>query len=169
MKTLLLIAGPNGAGKSTFAEEYLPGEAGMENYLNADLIAAGLSPFAPEKAALEASRILLDRIQECMRRGESFALESTLSGRAHLRLLEEAKRAGYRIVLHFLRLPSSELARDRVRKRVKEGGHSIPAEVIDRRFQRGFKNLPLYKAIADDWKVWDTSAGTTELIDEKDQ
>ena len=76
MKTLLLIGGPNGAGKSTFAEEYLPGEAGMENYLNADLIAAGLSPFAPEKAALEASRILLDRIQECMRRSESFAMES---------------------------------------------------------------------------------------------
>ena len=169
MKTLLLIAGPNGAGKSTFADEYLPGEAGMENYMNADLIAAGLSPFAPEKAALEASRILLDRIRECMRRGESFALESTLSGKAHLRLLKEAKEAGYRIVLHFLRLSSSDLARERVRKRVQEGGHAIPPDVIDRRFQRGVENLSFYKAIADDWKVWDTSLGTTELIDEKNQ
>lgn len=141
----------------------------MENYLNADLIAAGLSPFAPEKAALEASRILLDRIQECMRLEESFALESTLSGKAHLRLLEKAKLAGYSIILHFLILPSSDLARERVRKRVKEGGHSIPVEVIDRRFKRGLNNLPLYKAIADDWKIWDTSAGTTELLDEKDQ
>jgi len=169
MKTLLLIAGPNGAGKSTFAEEYLPGEAGMENYLNADLIAAGLSPFAPEKAALEASRILLDRIRDCMRRNQSFALESTLSGKAHFRLLKEAKEAGYRIVLHFLMLPSPELARERVRKRVMEGGHSIPADVIERRFHRGKENLPMYKSIADDWKVWDTANGTTELIDEKDQ
>jgi predicted ABC-type ATPase len=164
-----LIAGPNGAGKSTFAEEYLPGEAGMENYLNADLIAAGLSPFAPEKAAIEASRILLERIRTCVKRGDSFALESTLSGRAHLHLMSEAKQSGYRVVLHFLRLPSVELAKERVLNRVDEGGHSIPPEVIERRFKRGLHNLDDYKAFADDWKVWDTASGNTKLIDEKDQ
>lgn len=141
----------------------------MENYLNADLIAAGLSPFAPEKAALEASRILVDRIRECMRRGESFALESTLSGKAHLRLMKDAKHAGYLIVLHFLTLPTAEMARERVHKRVKEGGHSIPPDVIERRFYRGKENLSQYKSVADDWKIWDTSSGTAELIDEKDQ
>lgn len=169
MKTLLLIGGPNGAGKSTFAEEYLPGEAGMENFLNADLIAAGLSPFAPEKAALEASRVLLDRVQECFRREESFALESTLSGQAHLRLLETAKDRGYQVILHFLMLPSAELAIHRVTKRVSEGGHAIPEDVIVRRFHRGLENLEQYKAIADDWKIWNTAGGPTELIDEKDQ
>jgi predicted ABC-type ATPase len=141
----------------------------MENYLNADLIAAGLAPFAPEKVALEASKILLNRIQDCMRREESFALESTLSGKGHLKLLNKAKREGYHIVLHFLKLPSPEMARDRVRNRIEEGGHSIPPNVIERRFQRGLENLNRYKAIADDWKVWDTSTGTSELIDEKDQ
>jgi len=169
MKTCILIAGPNGAGKTTFATEFLPAEAAMENFLNADLIAAGLSPFAPEKVAIEASKILLDRVRECLRKGESFALESTLSGKSHLRLLLQAKSKGYRIILHFLTLPTVELAQERVRQRVKQGGHHIPADVIKRRFERGLANLDRYKQIADDWKVWDTAYGNPELIDEKDQ
>ncbi|MFO1492822.1 MAG: zeta toxin family protein [Kiritimatiellia bacterium] len=169
MKTCILIAGPNGAGKTTFATEFLPAEAAMENFLNADLIAAGLSPFAPEKVAFEASKLLLDRVKECLRIGESFALESTLSGKSHLRLLQRAKSEGYRVVLHFLSLPTVELAQERVRQRVKQGGHYIPADVIERRFARGHAHLELYKQIADDWKVWDTATGNPELIDEKDQ
>ncbi len=169
MKTCILIAGPNGAGKTTFATEFLPAEAAMENFLNADLIAAGLSPFAPEKVAIEASKILLDRVHECLRKGESFALESTLSGKSHFRLLQRAKSESYRVVLHFLSLPNVELAQERVRQRVRQGGHHIPADVIERRFQRGLVNLDRYKQIADDWKVWDTSTGNPELIDEKDQ
>ena len=104
-----------------------------------------------------------------MRRGELFALESTLSGKGHLKLLSKAKQEGYHIVLHFLKLPSPEMARERVRNRIEEGGHSILPDVINRRFQRGLENLNRYKDVADDWKVWDTSTGTTELIDEKDQ
>ena len=141
----------------------------MENFLNADLIAAGLSPFAPEKVPIEASKILLERVRECLRKGESFALESTLSGKSHFRLLQSAKLKGYKVDLHFLSLPTVELAQERVRQRVKQGGHHIPADVIERRFQRGLANLDRYKQIADDWKVWDTSSGTPELIDEKDQ
>jgi predicted ABC-type ATPase len=169
MKTCILIAGPNGAGKTTFATEFLPAEAAMENFLNADLIAAGLSPFAPEKVSIEASKILLDRVRECLRKGESFALESTLSGKSHLRLLLHAKSKGYKVVLHFLSLPTVELAQERVSQRVKQGGHHIPVDVIERRFERGLANLDRYKQIADDWKVWDTASGTPELIDEKDQ
>lgn len=169
MKTCILIAGPNGAGKTTFATEFLPAEAAMENFLNADLIAAGLSPFAPEKVAIEASKLLLERVHECLRKGESFALESTLSGKSHFRLLQQAKSEGYSVVLHFLSLPTVELAQERVRQRVKQGGHYIPDDVIERRFQRGLANLERYKQIADDWKVWDTATGNPELIDEKDQ
>ena len=169
MKTCILIAGPNGAGKTTFATEFLPKEAALENFLNADLIAAGLSPFAPERVAVEASKILLDRVRECLRRGESFAVESTLSGKAHLRLIQEARAGGYRVVLHFLNLPSVDLAIERVRRRVRKGGHNIPEEVIVRRYARGLQNLEIYKAVADDWKVWDNSRGAPELIDEKDK
>lgn len=169
MKTCILIAGPNGAGKTTFATEFLPKEAALENFLNADLIAAGLSPFAPERVAVEASKILLDRVRECLRRGESFAVESTLSGKAHLRLIQEARAGGYRVVLHFLKLPSVDLAIERVRRRVRKGGHNIPEEVIVRRYARGLQNLEIYKAVADDWKVWDNSRGAPELIDEKDK
>lgn len=141
----------------------------MENFLNADLIAAGLSPFAPEKVAIEASKLLLGRIHECLRKGEPFALESTLSGKSHFRLLQRAKLEGYNVVLHFLSLPTVELAQERVRQRVKQGGHHIPADVIERLFLRGLGNLERYKQIADDWKVWDTATGNPELIDEKDQ
>ena len=169
MKTCILIAGPNGAGKTTFATEFLPKEAALENFLNADLIAAGLSPFAPARVAVEASKILLDRVRECLRRGESFAVESTLSGKAHLRLIQEARAGGYRVVLHFLNLPSVDLAIERVRRRVRKGGHNIPEEVIVRRYARGLQNLEIYKAVADDWKVWDNSRGAPELIDEKDK
>ena len=166
MKQCIIIAGPNGAGKTTFASEFLPREGNTVNFLNADLIAYGLSPFAPEKAAIEASRLLLARIDECCRRNESFGLESTLSGRSHLKRIPEWQSHGYQVVLHFLRLVSVELAVERVRLRVSQGGHPVPEDVIRRRYVRGWANLSLYQKAVDEWKIWDTSQGAPELIDE---
>ena len=167
MKRCILIAGPNGAGKTTFAMEFLPKEGETITFLNADLIAAGLSPFAPESVAFEASKILLQRIIQCISSGESFGLESTLSGKAYLRHIKLWQEKGYRVELHFLKLPSADLAVERGRYRVKHGGHNIPEPVIRRRFRRGLENLDSYKPLVDCWKIWDTSSGTPELIDEK--
>ncbi len=166
MKHCIIIAGPNGAGKTTFATEFLPQEGRTVNFLNADLIASGLSPFSPEKVAIEASKLLLGRIEDCCRREESFALETTLSGRSHLKLLKQWQRQGYHVVLHFLRLASVELAVERVRLRVKHGGHSIAEDVIRRRYARGLTHLPLYQSAVNEWKLWDTSQGEPELLDE---
>ena len=166
MKQCIIIAGPNGAGKTTFAHEFLPREGHTINFLNADLIAFGLSPFAPERAAVEASKLMLVRIGQYCRRHESFGLESTLSGRSHLRRVVEWQRQGYHVILHFLRLASVELAVQRVRLRVQRGGHSVPEDVVRRRYARGLANLPLYQAAVDGWRIWDTSQGKPELIDE---
>jgi len=166
MKQCIIISGPNGAGKTTFASEFLPKEGHTVNFFNADLIAFGLSPFAPERAAIEASKLLLIRIDECCRRSESFGLESTLSGRSHLKRIAEWRGQGYHVILHFLRLASVELAIDRVHLRVRQGGHPVPEDVIRRRYARGLTNLPLYQQAVDEWRIWDTSQGTPELIDE---
>jgi predicted ABC-type ATPase len=166
MKQVVIIARPNGAGKTTFAQEYLPQEAATVNFINADFIAYGLSPFAPEKVAIEASKLLLARIDECCRRGESFGVESTISGRALLRLIPKWHAKGYSVVLHFLKLASVDLAINRVEYRIKHGGHKIPKNVIRRRFDRGLINLKDYKKAVDEWKIWDTSYGQPELIDE---
>lgn len=166
MKKCILIGGPNGAGKTTFATEFLPKEGETITFLNADLIAAGLSPFAPERVAVEASRILLQRIGHCVALGESFGLESTLSGLAHLRHIRRWQDSGYEVELHFLKLPSAVLAVDRVHRRVKHGGHDIPVPVIRRRFERGLINLERDKRVVNVWKIWDTFQGTPRLLDE---
>ncbi len=166
MKKCIIIAGPNGAGKTTFATEFLPREGETVNFLNADLIASGLSPFAPEKVAIEASKLMLCRIEGCCRRGESFGLETTLSGTSHLKRIARWQDFGYCVVLHFLQLASEELAIERVRLRVMHGGHFIPDEVIRRRFRRGLDHLPAYQRVVNGWKIWDTSQGEPELIDE---
>lgn len=166
MKQCIIIAGPNGAGKTTFATEFLPREGHTVNFLNADLIASGLSPFAPERAAIEASKIMLARVRECCRRNEPFGLESTLSGKSHLKLIADWQNQGYHVVLHFLRLPSVELAVERVQLRIEQGGHAVPEDVIRRRYARGLANLPMYQAAVDEWRIWDTSQGEPELIDE---
>ncbi|MDA3925154.1 MAG: zeta toxin family protein [Kiritimatiellae bacterium] len=166
MKQCIIIAGPNGAGKTTFANSFLPFEAKTLAFMNADLIAQGLSPFAPEKVAVEASKILILRIKELCRVNESFALESTLSGKAHLRLISKLRKQGYFVSLHFLKLASVELAIERVKTRVMDGGHNIPEDVIRRRYKRGLINLPEYKCAVNKWKIWDTSSGKPELIDE---
>jgi predicted ABC-type ATPase len=118
-RRIVIIAGPNGAGKTTFAEEFLPNEAECPDFINADLIARGLSPFAPEKAALAATKIMLEQIRARVRRGESFAFETTLSGLNYVRHIPRWRRAGYHVTLLFLSLPSSDMAVSRVAMRCR--------------------------------------------------
>lgn len=139
--TCWIIAGPNGAGKTTFALEYLPNVAACTNFINADLIAAGLSPLAPERELIAASRIFLGEIEVCIRRREDFAFETTLSGRTYLRLIERMRNEGWRVELIYLALPSVEMSKLRVAERVAHGGHNIPEQDIERRFPRSLNNL----------------------------
>jgi predicted ABC-type ATPase len=157
-QTIIIIAGPNGAGKTTFAREFLPQEASCLTFINADLIAQGLSPFRPEEAAVRAARLMLEMIAECVKRGESFAIETTLSGRTYARMIPQWKQAGYQVALFFLQLPSENLAVARVADRVAQGGHDIPEPVIRRRFHAGIANFhALYKPLVDAWKLYDNS------------
>ena len=160
-----VIAGPNGSGKTTFAKEYLPKFAKCLEFLNADLIAAGLSPFAPERENVRAGRILLTRIRELSQAGIDFGFETTLAGRNHAKQLSRMKSLGYRIVLIFLWLPDANLAVNRVASRVLQGGHNIPEVDIRRRFDSGLRNFfDLYQALADDWLLFDASQITPQLI-----
>jgi len=137
MKKIIIIAGPNGAGKTTFARIFLPEEAQCPRFINADLIAAGLSPFAPEAEAFKAGRLMLSEMAHCVAQGQSFAFETTLSGLAYLRHISQWRNLGYHVSLFFLGLPSVELAIARVAERVRQGGHNIPEPVIRRRFIAG--------------------------------
>lgn len=141
MPTCWIIAGPNGAGKTTFALEYLPKVANCSRFVNADLIAAGLSPLAPERELLAASRLFLREIESCIKQGEDFAFETTLAGRSYLKLVRRLRTDGWRVELIYLALPSMEMSRLRVAERVAHGGHSIPAADIERRFARSLGNL----------------------------
>lgn len=163
-KKIIIIAGPNGAGKTTFARSFLPAEAQLPRFLNADLIAAGLAPFAPETAALKAGRLMLQEIKLCARRGENFAFETTLAGLGYLSRIARWRAQGYRVSLFFLTLPNAEAAIARVAARVRQGGHDIPEPVIRRRFAMGWKNFQRsYKMAVDDWALYD-NAGTEPLM-----
>jgi predicted ABC-type ATPase len=133
--TIYLIAGCNGAGKTTFAKEFLPTEVKCLRFLNADEIARGLSPLKPSAGAVQAARLLLAQVDECLRCRETFALETTLSGKTYIRLFVRARELGYEIELHYLWLSSPEQAIARVRQRVQQGGHHVPAADIRRRFR----------------------------------
>jgi predicted ABC-type ATPase len=164
MKRIFIIAGPNGAGKTTFAREFLPQEAGVLTFINADLIAAGLSPFAPEAVAVQAGKIMLTRIASCVERGEHFAIETTLSGNNYARAIPYWQERGYVVKLFFLRLPSPAMAIERVKNRVAAGGHHIPDDVVRRRFDAGAKNFEeLYKPLVDEWFFYD-NAGTEPIL-----
>ncbi len=129
-----VIAGPNGAGKTTFAREFLPNYADCKNFINADLIAQGVSPFSPEAAAFRAGRLMLEEIDLYAKRSESFGFETTLSGRSYLSLIRRLKKQGYEVHFFYLWVPSVELALSRIRGRVLLGGHDVPAEEVRRRF-----------------------------------
>ena len=165
-KKIIIIAGPNGAGKTTFAREFLPTDEACSQFVNADLIAAGLSPFAPETAALQAGRLMLMQIANHVAHGRSFALETTLSGLGYARQIPQWRAAGYAVALHFLTLPNAEVAIERVAQRVRQGGHNIPETVIRRRFTSGQANLARYCALVDVWDVYDNSGPTPVLISE---
>ena len=165
-KRIVIIAGPNGAGKTTFAREFLPYEANCPNFVNADLIAAGLSPFAPELAAFKAGRIMLETIAEHVVRGESFEFETTLSGLTYTQMIPAWRASGYVVKLIFLSLPDVEIAVERVAARVTQGGHNIPEDVIRRRFAQGIKNFERYKALVNNWQLYDNSDIPAVLLEE---
>ena len=163
----VLVAGPNGAGKTTFAAEFLEKEIGVVRFVNADLIASGLSPLRPRLAAIEAARLFLSEIDRLAEEGLSFAFESTLSGRSHAARLANWKRAGYEIQIVFLKLDSPELALGRVAARVRQGGHDIARKDVLRRFDRSWRNfIDLYRPLADRWSVYDNSSEQPQLIEQ---
>jgi predicted ABC-type ATPase len=165
-KKIIIIAGPNGAGKTSFARTFLPKEAQCLRFINADLIAAGLSPFAPEVAAIKAGRVMLEEIAACVRREESFAFETTLSGLGYLRHIQQWRAQGYLVSLYFLALPNVEAAIARVAERVRQGGHNIPEPVIRRRFIAGLRNFEQhYKAEVDDWTKYNNSGERPVLLE----
>lgn len=163
---IIIIAGPNGAGKSTFAREFLPNEADCPIFVDADLIAAGISPFNPEVAAWRAGRLMLEEIERHVRQGDSFAFETTLSGRGYARLIPAWRAAGYQIHLVFLRLDTEELAIERVKVRVAQGGHNVAEEVVRRRFRQGWRNYTdVYRLLVDSWQLYDNSGELPQLLE----
>lgn len=164
-KRLYIIAGCNGAGKTTASFNMLPAILHCREFVNADEIARGISPFQPEKVAFEAGRIMLERISELMHQGVDFAFETTLSTRSFKKFIERAKNRGYYITLLFFWLESPELAIKRVQTRVAEGGHDIPKSTITRRYHRGLKNLfNWYYDICDSITIYDNSEPIPDLI-----
>lgn len=164
-KRAIIIAGSNGAGKTSFARSFLPKEANLIRFINADLIALGLSPFAPEIAAIKAGRLMLAEVAECVRCGESFAFETTLSGRGYLKQIPQWQKKGYSVHLYFLTLASVKIAIARVAERVRQGGHNIPEPVIRRRFLAGHKNFEFfYRDIVNYWSLYDNTGPTPVLL-----
>ncbi len=169
-KRIFIVAGPNGAGKTTFATEFLPNEADCPIFINADLIAAGLNPLQPSLVALQAGKLMVKTIHNHVRRAESFAFETTLSGRGYSRLIPFWQEKGYLIKLFFLRLPTPEMAIARVRQRVLEGGHYVPEKTIRRRFHSGWRNFnSIYRDLVDEWVVYENSGKTPVLLSERNQ
>jgi predicted ABC-type ATPase len=165
-KQIIIIAGPNGAGKTTFARSFLPKEAQCTRFINADLIAAGLSPFAPEAESIRAGRLMLAEIADCAQRGESFAFETTLSGLSYLRHIQQWRALGYHVSLYFLTLPNVESALSRVAGRVQQGGHNIPEAVIRRRFVSGLHNFEHhYKASVNSWIKYSSADAEPLLLE----
>lgn len=160
-----IIAGSNGAGKTTFALEFLPRFTDCTEFVNADLVAQGLSPFSPESVAVRAGRLISQRIKELVEHGRDFAFETTLSGRTNLRLINDMRLRGYQIEIHYLWIPSVELALRRIENRVRKGGHSVPESVVRRRFDRSLGNLfRLYHSLANKVVLYDNSTTQPSLV-----
>lgn len=155
---LYIIAGCNGAGKTTASFTVLPEMLGCREFVNADEIAAGLSPFNPEGVAIQAGRLMIDRIIYLLKEGETFAFETTLATRSYVKLIRQAQKRGYFVTLLFFSLSTPEQAVARVAKRVAMGGHNIPTDVIYRRYEAGLSNLfQLYMPVCDNWSLYDNS------------
>ena len=168
MKDIVVIGGPNGAGKTTAASRLLPMTLGLNEFLNADEIARGLSPFEPEASAIAAGRLMIERIDKFVAAGTSFALETTCAGHRQAKLLRSCRAAGYRVTFIFLWLPSPRMAIARVAQRVARGGHHIPEDMIIRRFAAGIYNMRrLFLPLADVAMIYDNSDAVPLLIVEK--
>ena len=155
---LYVIAGCNGAGKTTASFTVLPEMLNCREFVNADEIAAGISPFNPEGVAIQAGRLMIDRIIQLLKDGETFAFETTLATRSYVKLIQQAKKRGYFVTLLFFSLSTSEQAQRRVAQRVSMGGHNIPSDVIVRRYEAGLQNLfQLYMPVCDYWTLYDNS------------
>lgn len=158
MPRLYVLGGPNGAGKTTTARALLPEAVGIDEFVNADVIASGLSPFHPERVAVRAGRIMLERLEELFASGRDFSFESTLSSRSPAVFLKRCRAAGYTVSILFVWLNRPELALERVENRVRAGGHRVPEEDVRRRYERARRNfLELYRPLADRWTVCDNS------------
>jgi len=167
MKNLYIISGCNGAGKTTVSYTILPEILNCQEFVNADEIAKGLSPFNPESTSIQAGRLMLVRINDLLEKGQDFAFETTLSTRSYFRLVERAHKLNYSVTLLFFYLNSDDLAVERVKTRVKEGGHNIPTDVIRRRYKSGLNNFfELYKPIVDDWMFIDNSGEPYQVLAE---
>lgn len=162
---LYIIAGPNGAGKTTFAQEFLPHYADCYEFINADLIAGGLSPFKPDRVSIKAGKLMLEQIHTLSKRGVDFAFETTLSGRTYVKLIKDLKKRGYQIHLCFLWLSNIKLALARIAERVQKGGHNIPEGVVRRRFGKGIYNLfNIYRPLLDFWILVDNSYSVPDIL-----
>jgi predicted ABC-type ATPase len=160
-----IVAGSNGAGKTTFATEFLPRYANCPNFINADLIARGLSPFDPDAALARAGRLVLEGIKQASASRADFAFETTLSGRSYLRVIRDLRKRGYRIHMFYLWIPGPELALARIRDRVAKGGHNVPARDVRRRFRRTLTNLfTLYRPLVDTLHFYDNSRPQPHLV-----
>ncbi len=164
-RNVYIIAGPNGSGKTTFASKFLPDYVKCPNFVNADLIAQGLSPFSPRSAAIKAGRLVLSQIHEYMKMNVDFAFESTLAGKLYINLFKKLKTRGYRLHLFFLWIPDAELAIARIKDRVAEGGHDVPIQDVKRRFKRSTCNfLKLYQPLVDSWMLFNNAGSIPALI-----
>ena len=162
---LYIISGCNGAGKTTASMTVLPDVLACEEFVNADEIAKGLSPFHPEEMAIEAGKLMLRRIEVLLSQNKTFAIETTLATRSYKSLVERAKSLGYTVTLLFFWLPSPEMAEMRVASRVASGGHDIPKDVIYRRYWLGLQNLfNIYAPIVDYWSLYDNSISQQPIV-----
>lgn len=160
-----IVAGPNGAGKTTFAIEFLPNYVKCLEFINADLIAEGISPFSPEHAAIRAGRLMLEQIHLLADSSSDFGFETTLAGKGYVRLLKDLRERGFRIHLFFLWVRSIDIALKRIAGRVAQGGHNVPEKVVRRRFYRGLSNFfQIYRPLMDFWEFFDNSTDFPKMI-----
>jgi len=164
-KNVYIIAGANGSGKTTFAKKFLPDYAECPNFVNADLIAQGLSPFSPRSAAIKAGRLVLGQTHEFAEKRVDFGFETTLSGKSYVNLFKKLKEKGYKLHLFFLWIPDPQLAIERIKERVLEGGHDVPVQDVRRRFGRSVINFfRLYQPLLDSWMIFNNAGIVPALI-----